>query len=89
MKVESYEMLNPKVQRRGDVAVLTYNLVSHARTPSGEPLAVRWNSRRRRKSSGSSWRWEVQRDPGMRSATTTAISAGGSRPIPIRSPQAR
>ena len=44
VKVESYEMLNPKVQGRSVVAVLSYNLVSHARTPSGEPVAVRWNS---------------------------------------------
>jgi ketosteroid isomerase-like protein len=44
VKVDRYEMIGAKVQRHGDVAVLSYNLVSHARRPSGEPMVVRWNS---------------------------------------------
>src|SRR5437773_4926564 len=40
----SYEMVEPKVQQRGDVAVLTFNLVSHARRPTGDTITVRWNS---------------------------------------------
>jgi ketosteroid isomerase-like protein len=44
VKVDRYEMIGATVQRHGDVAVLSYNLVSHARRPSGEPLVVRWNS---------------------------------------------
>jgi len=42
--VTSYELLVPLVQQEGNMAVLSYNLVSHATAPSGEPLAVRWNS---------------------------------------------
>ena len=44
VKVDRYEMLAPKVSRSGDMALLTYNLVSHARTPDGKPMTVRWNS---------------------------------------------
>jgi ketosteroid isomerase-like protein len=43
--VDRYEMLNPKVQRYGDVAVLTYNLQNYARQADGtERPATRWNS---------------------------------------------
>jgi ketosteroid isomerase-like protein len=44
VKVDRFEMIGAKVQRHGDVAVLSYNLVSHARRPSGAPMVVRWNS---------------------------------------------
>jgi uncharacterized protein (TIGR02246 family) len=42
--VDRYEMLNPKVQRYGDIAVLTYNLQNYARQADGtERPATRWN----------------------------------------------
>jgi len=44
VKVERYEMIGPQVYRAGDAAILTYNLVSYGRSPSGEAMAVRWNS---------------------------------------------
>jgi ketosteroid isomerase-like protein len=44
IKIDHYEMIGPKVQHRGDLAVLSYNLVSHAKRPNGEPVVVRWNS---------------------------------------------
>jgi ketosteroid isomerase-like protein len=44
IKIDHYEMIGPKVQHRGDVAVLSYNLVSHAKRPNGELVIVRWNS---------------------------------------------
>ena len=44
VKVDRYEMLDTKVQRLGDVAVLSYQLISHAVMPNGSPLTVRWNS---------------------------------------------
>jgi ketosteroid isomerase-like protein len=44
VRVDSYEMVEPKVQQRGDLAVLTFNLVSHARRPTGDTITVRWNS---------------------------------------------
>ena len=44
VKVDRYEMITPRVDRAGDVAILTYNLVSHGRGPDGNPTTVRWNS---------------------------------------------
>jgi ketosteroid isomerase-like protein len=44
VKVDRFEMLGAKVQRHGDVAVLSYNLVSHVRQRNGDSLIVRWNS---------------------------------------------
>lgn len=44
VKVDRYEMTNTKVQRLGDVAVLSYQLMSHAIMPNGSPLTIRWNS---------------------------------------------
>ena len=37
-------MIGPKVQRHGDVAVLTYNLRSEGVQPDGKQVTVRWNS---------------------------------------------
>jgi uncharacterized protein (TIGR02246 family) len=40
-----YEMLNPKVQRHGDVALLTFNIVSYGTLPDKpESVLARWNS---------------------------------------------
>lgn len=44
IKIPRYEMIGPRVQRHGDVAVLTYNLRSEAVQPDGKQVTVRWNS---------------------------------------------
>jgi len=44
VKVDRYEMIDPQVFRAGDAAILTYNLVSHGRSPAGAATIVRWNS---------------------------------------------
>lgn len=44
VKVDRYEMIDTKVQRLGDVAVLSYQLISHATLPNGSPATARWNS---------------------------------------------
>ena len=44
IRIPRYEMIEPKVQRHGDVAVLTYNLRSEAVQPDGKQATVRWNS---------------------------------------------
>lgn len=44
IRVDRYDMIAPNVQHSGDVAVLSYRLVSHLTGANGEPLAVRWNS---------------------------------------------
>ena len=43
MKIDRYEMLGPKVQLGGSMALLTYNLVTQGRGPDGKPAANRWN----------------------------------------------
>src|SRR5438552_842861 len=42
--VARYEMIGPKVQHFGDVAVLSYNLASYVKPPAGDTVIVRWNS---------------------------------------------
>jgi len=44
IKIDRYEMLNPRVQQSGDVAVLSFNLTSHVHNADGSPRSVRWNS---------------------------------------------
>jgi uncharacterized protein (TIGR02246 family) len=45
VKVSRFDMINPKVQRHGDSALLTFNLVSYVAQPDGkERAAARWNS---------------------------------------------
>jgi ketosteroid isomerase-like protein len=45
IRVARAEMIDPKVQQRGDMAVLTFNLISHgAQVGDGPKGDVRWNS---------------------------------------------
>ena len=45
ISIDRFEVLNPKVQHHGDIAVLTYQIVNYQRQPDGtERLTVRWNS---------------------------------------------
>jgi ketosteroid isomerase-like protein len=43
--IDRFEILNPKVQRYGDVAVLSYNIVNYQKQQDGtERPTTRWNS---------------------------------------------
>jgi ketosteroid isomerase-like protein len=45
INIDRWEMLNSKVQRHGDLAVLTYQIVNYRRQPNGtEQITTRWNS---------------------------------------------
>jgi uncharacterized protein (TIGR02246 family) len=45
ISVERFEMIDPKVQRQGDMAVLTFNLVDYGAQLGGSPKSTaRWNS---------------------------------------------
>ena len=45
IKIERYEMIAPTVQRSGDLAVLTFNLVNYGAQMDGGPkTTARWNS---------------------------------------------
>jgi uncharacterized protein (TIGR02246 family) len=71
--VDRYEMLNPRVQRYGDVAVLTYNLQNYTRQADGtERPATSWNSTAVFRRIGGRWRtvhshWSYTR-PELRNA---------------------
>jgi len=56
IKIDSYEMLNPRVQQSGDVAVLSFNLTSHVHNPDGSPRSVRWNSTEVYRRTAGKWR---------------------------------
>lgn len=42
--IEKYEMLDPKVQVHGEVAVLSYNLMDYSKNPEGVEKKFLWNS---------------------------------------------
>jgi ketosteroid isomerase-like protein len=42
--IDKYEMLNPKVQVYGEIAVLTYNLVDYSKKPDGAEQKFFWNT---------------------------------------------
>jgi ketosteroid isomerase-like protein len=45
LRIDRFEMLNPKVQRHGEIAVLSYNIVNYQKQADGpERVARRWNS---------------------------------------------
>jgi ketosteroid isomerase-like protein len=55
--VERYEMLNPRVVARGDMALLSYNLVNYIRDAGGaESVGTRWNSTVVYQRRGGSWK---------------------------------
>jgi len=55
--VDRYEMLNPKVQLSGDIAVLSYNIQNYASQPDGsEKTAARWNVTEVFRRTGDKWR---------------------------------
>lgn len=43
VKIDRYEMIAPKVQRGGTMALLTYNLVVNGRGPDDKAVTNRWN----------------------------------------------
>jgi len=57
VKIDRYEMINPKVQRSGDVGVLTFNLVDQGTPPGGTaPITIRWNSTAVYHRIGANWK---------------------------------
>jgi len=44
IKLDRYEMIAPRVYHDGNVAILSYNLVTYGKTPDGQPRVTRWNT---------------------------------------------
>jgi hypothetical protein len=52
-----YDMIDPKVQRHGEVALLTFNLVNYGRLPGApERVLSRWNSTEVYSRIGGTWK---------------------------------
>ncbi|HJZ82247.1 MAG TPA: DUF4440 domain-containing protein [Pyrinomonadaceae bacterium] len=57
IKVDRFDMQNPKVQRDGNMALLTFNLLSYVKQPDGtEKLAARWNSSEVYRKTAGQWK---------------------------------
>jgi len=57
VSVSRYDLINPRVQPHGDVALLTFNLISYQRQPDGAERAVaRWNATETYARVGGQWR---------------------------------
>jgi hypothetical protein len=57
VRVSRYDMLDPKVQPHGDVAVLSFNLLSYQKQPDGtEPVVARWNATAVYLRTGRTWK---------------------------------
>jgi ketosteroid isomerase-like protein len=56
VKTSRYELLNPDVYRRGELAILSYNLVTYGQRPDGAPQVVRWNVTEAYAQIGGKWK---------------------------------
>lgn len=57
IKIERVEMVDPKVQQSGDMAVLTFNLIDHgAQVGDGPKTTARWNSTEVYRRINGSWK---------------------------------
>ena len=69
IQIARYEMLNPRVVVDGNMALLTYNLVTYARDAQGvESVGSRWNSTTVFQRLGGAWKtlhshWSYTRHP--------------------------
>lgn len=78
IKVDRYEMLNPKVSVDGDMALLTYNLVNYIRDTKGlESVGSRWNSTTVFRRVGHTWKsihshWSFTRHAAFQNMTPEA-----------------
>jgi ketosteroid isomerase-like protein len=56
VKLSRYEILNPDVYRRGELAVLSYNLVTYGQRPDGAQQVARWNVSEAYAQLGGKWK---------------------------------
>ena len=56
VKLSRYEILNPDVYRRGDLAILSYNLVTYSQGADGAPRVTRWNTTEAYALIGGKWK---------------------------------
>ena len=57
IRVDRFDMICPAVQRHGDIAVLTFNLISHRTQPDGtDAIVARWNATAVYRAMGGAWK---------------------------------
>jgi len=56
VKLSRYEILNPDVYCRGELAVLSYNLVTYGQRPDGAQQVTRWNVSEAYAQLGGKWK---------------------------------
>ena len=57
VRVSRYDMIDPKVQQTGDMAVLSFNLLSYQKQPDGtEPVVAKWNATAVYRRTGRTWK---------------------------------
>jgi ketosteroid isomerase-like protein len=56
IRVDRYDMLRPVVQRHGDVALLSFNLVSYRSDDGRERVISRWNATEAYRRTTQGWR---------------------------------
>lgn len=84
LKIDRYELLNPKVQLHGEVAVLTYNLVNYAKQPDGsEKATARWNSTSVYRHVDGAWRMIHSHWSLTKPELKTAQDTGSNTPSPV------
>jgi ketosteroid isomerase-like protein len=71
IKIPRYEMIGPRVQRHGDVVVLTYNLRNATEQSDGKQVTVLWNSTSVYARYGRKWKvihshWSLTAPPCLR-----------------------
>lgn len=54
--IDEYEMVDPKVQVYGEIAILSYNLVDYSKTSQGVEQKFLWNSTEVYHKEGGDWR---------------------------------
>jgi ketosteroid isomerase-like protein len=56
IRVDRFDMIDPRVQHHGDVAVLTFNLLSYRMRPDGtEAVVARWNATAVYRATNGTW----------------------------------
>jgi ketosteroid isomerase-like protein len=90
IKIEKAEMIDPKVQRSGDLAVLTFNLVNYGAQMDGGPkTTARWNSTEVFQRLNGSWKivhshWSYVK-PVLKEGATSQNVRTGRRSAPTTS----
>jgi uncharacterized protein (TIGR02246 family) len=81
VRIERYQMINPRVVTDGTIAVLSYNLVNYVHAPDGsEKVGTKWNSSQVYRRTGDQWRvvhvhWSFTKHPAFENISPEAMES--------------